>query len=260
MMGSLSFFKRKLDIRTISIDGVEVDVQVERSRRRRRSVAFVLESPTRLKVAAPERMSVSTIDSIMRRHERWLARQVALLRAAPPLYISAQRLFVEGETIPYLGFPLRLRIAHDPARRQGCALSPHCLTVNLPDEAEGASSHARHEAARLEVLLWLKRRARQKLQQRLDFWSGRMGLRYARMSVGGAERRWGSCTSGNDIRLNWRLIMAPLPLLDYVAVHELAHVAHKDHSKRFWDLVGQHVPDYKARRERLRSIGDRLVL
>ncbi len=235
-------------------------IMVERSRRRSRSVAFVLESPTMLKVAAPERMSFATIEAIVKRHERWLARQVSLLRDAPPLYVSTQRLFVEGEAVPYLGFPLRLEITRDVSRRQGCLLAPHRLVVNLPDESEYAQSRARHEAVRLEVLLWFKRRARRKLQQRLDIWARRMGARYARMSMGGAERRWGSCTADNDIRLNWRLVMAPLSLLDYVVAHELAHVFHKDHSQRFWGLVEQFIPDYRARRNQLRVIGDRLVL
>ncbi|MER2520620.1 MAG: SprT family zinc-dependent metalloprotease [Bdellovibrionales bacterium] len=220
----------------------------------------MLESPTRLKIAAPERMSFATIEALVRRHEHWLARQVSLLRSAPPLYISAQRSFVQGEIIPYLGFSLRLQITHDASQRQGCTLASHRLIVNWPDEDEYPQLYGRREAIRLEVLLWLKRRARQKLARRLDIWAQRMGARYARMSMGNAERRWGSCTSSNDIRLNWRLVMAPLPLLDYVVVHELAHVFHKDHSKRFWGLVGQFVPDYRARRNRLQAIGDRLVL
>lgn len=266
MMGSMPLRKgrkdelKEQDNRIVLIGGEGVDVSVERTRRRRSSVAFVLESPTRLKITAPARMSFSTIESIMRRNERWLARQVALLRAAPPLYVSAQRLYVEGETIPYLGFALRIQVTHDPARKQGCRVAPRLLTVNLPDASEYGEPCARREAVRLEILLWLKRRSRQKLRRRLDIWAQRMQVSYADMSVGGAERRWGSCTSDNDIRLNWRLIMAPLALLDYVVVHELAHISHKDHSERFWALVARHLPDYRQSRERLRAIGDRLIL
>lgn len=263
MMGIMPLRKTRpddLDRRVIRIGDEDMDVSVERARRRRRSVAFVLESPTRLKVEAPERMSFSVIEGIMRRNERWLGRQVALLRAAPPLYVSAERRYVDGETIPYLGFALKLRVTSDAARRQGCGLSPRLLTVNLQDGEDYQDPRAREEAVRLEALLWLKRRAREKLRRRLDIWARRMGVAVAGLSVGGAERRWGSCGPENHIRLNWRLIMAPLPLMDYVVVHELAHVVHKDHSKRFWALVARYVPDFKRRREKLRAIGDRLVL
>jgi predicted metal-dependent hydrolase len=74
------------------------------------------------------------------------------------------------------------------------------------------------------------------------------------------ERRWGSCSADNIIRLNWRLMLAPLPIIDYVAVHELAHVRHKNHAPRFWALVEKTLPEWRARRKILRTLEHSLML
>ncbi len=71
-------------------------------------------------------------------------------------------------------------------------------------------------------------------------------------------KRWGSCDSRGRIRLNWRIIQAPMRLVDYVVVHELVHLLHKNHTKEYWALLGRVMPDYEKRREELRRIGPRL--
>src|SRR4029077_7507444 len=109
---------------------------------------------------------------------------------------------------------------------QGCRLWPRVMEVNI--HGTDLSPEARRQEVRLEIMLWLKKRAKEKLQKRADMWAEKLGIHYRKLIVSNAERRWGSCNAQNVIRLNWRLIIAPLPLLDYVAVHELAHIKHKD--------------------------------
>ncbi len=82
---------------------------------------------------------------------------------------------------------------------------------------------------------------------------GILGVRYRKLMLTEPERQWGSCNAQNVIRLNWRLIMAPLSLIDYVAAHELCHVPHKNHGPRFWRMLEKSMPDYKARRRQLRQ-------
>jgi predicted metal-dependent hydrolase len=98
-----------------------------------------------------------------------------------------------------------------------------------------------------------KTSARKVLKERLDYWSGIMGLKYTIFRLSGARTRWGSCSGCDVISLNWRLILVEKPLIDYVVIHELAHVKQKNHSARFWSLVEKYDPDYRLHRNKLKE-------
>jgi predicted metal-dependent hydrolase len=170
----------------------------------------------------------------------------------------AAQSYKDGGQITYLGHAYALKLTRDKNQPQGCTLRPHRMDMNL--HAENLSTDDLEQEIRLEILLWLKKRAKVKLQKRMDLWADRLGVSYRKMVVANAERRWGSCNAQNVIRLNWRLLMAPLCILDYVVVHELCHVRHKNHGQNFWRQVASAVPDYKNRRKHLHLIGSRLVL
>ncbi len=99
----------------------------------------------------------------------------------------------------------------------------------------------------------VKKKARVLLKSRLDHWSEVMDLNYTKFRLSSANTRWGSCSGKNVISLNWRLALVPLELLDYVAIHELAHVKEKNHSKSFWDLVGKFDLDFKNHKNQLKG-------
>lgn len=108
-----------------------------------------------------------------------------------------------------------------------------------------------------DVLLreWLGHRAARVLAWRLARLARRLGRGPSRFALSDARTQWGSCTRRGHIRLNWRLVQAPLALIDYVAAHELAHLVHLDHSPRFWQQVAQLCPEALARRAELRRLG-----
>ena len=89
-------------------------------------------------------------------------------------------------------------------------------------------------------------------------YSVRMGLYPERVRITGAKTRWGSCSSKGNINFSWYLIMAAEEEIEYVVVHELAHLAEMNHSKSFWDMVEMYIPDYKDRRKKLKSLHQRL--
>jgi predicted metal-dependent hydrolase len=98
-----------------------------------------------------------------------------------------------------------------------------------------------------------RRQARMHLEERIAHFAARMDLRPAKVSVRGQRTRWGSCTTEGKISLNWKLLAAPEWVIDYVVVHELAHLKHMNHSPRFWDLVGAYHPDPRSARRWLRE-------
>jgi predicted metal-dependent hydrolase len=237
----------------ITLTRGQITFTVTRSAKRKRTVSFALDSPSNLRVMAPLRASFRSIHTMLQSRANWIEGRIAAMQRD----IREPRDFTDGAMIDYLGHRYRLHITHDSDLPQGCHLRPRRLRVNLPDDMPQGDVH---EAARLEILLWLKKRAKAKMQKRLDLWGRRLNVHYQKMIVTAPERLWGSCSADNVIRLNWRLIMAPLPLLDYVAAHELCHVVHKNHSPRFWRLLTTVMPDWQARRKTLRRIGGGLVL
>lgn len=99
------------------------------------------------------------------------------------------------------------------------------------------------------------------INERVVYFSQAMGLVPKKVTVKDQRRRWGSCSARTGaVHFNWRLVMAPPAVLDYVVVHELAHIQHPDHSRGFWSLVARHSSGYKACRRWLREHGERLMV
>ena len=132
----------------------------------------------------------------------------------------------------------------------GCRLEANALLVNL---AATLTAKTLREETRLELLLWYKGQARRDFRERLAVWAERLNVRHGRVIVSSPRRRWGSCSFRNDIRLNWRLMLMPPALIDYVVAHELCHVRHKHHGKSFWAELATVMPDWKTRRQGLRQ-------
>lgn len=152
-----------------------------------------------------------------------------------------------GETFPFLGvwYPLKLVDRNRPVLflDGGFELS----RSGKPRAHEIFTAWYRHEAARL-------------FQERISFWSAATGLQPTGLGLSSAHTRWGSCGPTGKINLTWRLVMAPVPVVDYVVVHELAHLKVKNHSKTFWNLLQAYLPDYQQRRKWLNDNGLRLDL
>ena len=105
---------------------------------------------------------------------------------------------------------------------------------------------------------WLRTEGAERFQQRTAFWAARMKVTYGRITIRDQRTRWGSCSSRGNLNFNWKLVLMPPELLDYVVVHELAHRKEMNHSPRFWAIVERELPDYCNRREKLKILGRQL--
>ncbi len=235
----------------IGIGGDRIPYAVTRSKRRKRSVAFGFGREGNLHVIAPAAVSQVSIERILEKRAVWIAREVLARKKE-----DTGALFVDGSFFPYLGYSCAVRVLQGENYLPGCFLKPGVIHVHVA--RDGVSAETLREEVRLEILLWLKRRARTKLRKRLDFWARRMGVSYKKFVVASAQSRWGSCSVDNVIRLSWKLMMTPLPLIDYVVAHELCHVRHKNHSVSFWRDFQRVMPDCKLRRKELREAEKRV--
>jgi len=231
-------------LRRIVLGAQPVDFELRRSSRR--SIGFMINDDG-LRVTAPKRLTLAEVDSAIRAKQRWILTKLyergerrAQRLQNPPLR------WVDGARLPYMGGEITLRLREAACRR--CAFDPATreLSASMAQELE--------EGQLKEcVRLWFQDEARRVFTERLDDYAARLGVTYKTLALSSAGTRWGSCTVAGNIRLNWRLIHYPLPLIDYVVAHELAHLREMNHSPRFWAAVGSVYPDYEGARLALRK-------
>ncbi|EXI69807.1 MAG: hypothetical protein AW08_00300 [Candidatus Accumulibacter adjunctus] len=222
-----------------------------------RTVAYVLRrSPRRtiglsidhrgLRVGAPPRAPLHEVESLLLRHGEWIGRKLDEWHARRPERLQA---ITDGLQLPFLGQTLTIRLASGGKRclwhrHAGGAILSLCLRA--PAEAPRVLERA------------LRERARELFSERLAHYAAVLEVPQPRLSLTAARTRWGSCSARNGVRLNWRLLHFPLPVIDYVVVHELAHLREMNHSPRFWAIVAAACPDWQALRAELRVLGKTL--
>jgi hypothetical protein len=223
-----------------------MDIVIDRLvRSPRRTVGLKVTPDGRLEVRAPRRLPEAEVRRLVRSKAAWIRRTQEAARAR-----HAERpahRYATGETFPLLGEPCRLEIVEGREPRLEFDGGFRLTRSGVP------CGKALFEA-------WYRRRAAEAFAERAALWGGRMAVGPARLLLSGARTKWGSCDARGTVRLAWRLVMAPPAVLDYVVVHELAHLAVRGHARRFWDLVGAFDPDYRAHRRWLAERGHTLGL
>ena len=228
--------------RHAQLQGFAVSYRFERSRRR--SIGFVIGAEG-LVVRAPSWVTLREVDAAVQEKAAWIVAKLQQFRQRQSEHVRQAVDWSHGADIPYLGGTVRLCVVargQTPESPEGVQLLP----LSLPPDASAVQVREAAEA-------WFKKQARALFEARLQHFAPQLGVRYQRLSLSSARTRWGSARSDGHIRLNWRLIHLPLAQIDYVVVHELAHLRVMDHSPRFWDTVGEVMPDYRERRRQLRE-------
>lgn len=164
--------------------------------------------------------------------------------------------YKNGGEIEYLGRKLILDIFEDNVDKLSIYINENKLIIKLPKHKRDLIPE---EMLKTEILRFLKEQAKVILKQRARFLSEKYKFEPNRVVVKEQKTIWGSCSSKGNINLNWRLVMMPLEVIDYVVVHELCHLKHHNHSNRFWSLVNEIMPDYEERRRWLKENGGRIM-
>jgi predicted metal-dependent hydrolase len=211
---------------------------VRRSSRARR-VRVRVDPHAGVEVVLPVRAAGREAAAAVAELRPWIERRLAEAAAA------RVRLAAPAGTVPYLGAALRIRHEHGRARvhRRGDEL--------LVPDGDGATP---------AIERWYRARARAEIAPRLDAATAQLGRPYTALSIRNQRTRWGSCSSQGAMSFNWRLLLAPEPVLDYVVWHEACHLVVMDHSRRFWGLLERHLPAYREPQRWLRANGSALVL
>jgi predicted metal-dependent hydrolase len=225
---------------------------IERGRRIK-TVAIAVDRQGVL-VRAPAETSLDRLDEIVRGKALWITERLRRFRELPPS--PSEREFVSGETFLYLGRQARLIVTPAAERGSGVRLTAGRLMVPVAPDLSG---RARATAVRKQLIAWYRSHAARRLPEQVEPWRLRLGLAPAGVLIRSQEKRWASCAADSILRFNWRIIQAPVSLIDYVVAHELVHLLHRHHTPDFWSTLGRVLPDYEERRESLRRLGERLV-
>ncbi len=212
---------------------------IRRSDRARR-VRVSVDATGAVEVVLPRRSPAAAAPAAIAELRPWIERRLRDADAVRAV-IAAR-----GETLPYLGTPLAL--ARETGRTRVFRAGD---TLRVPAEADRA--HAAIER-------WYRRAAAGEIAPRLDAAARALGTSYSSLAIRGQRTRWGSCSATGAMSFNWRLLLAPEPVLDYVVWHEACHLRVMDHSRSFWALVRRHCPDFEEHRRWLRLQGSTLVL
>ncbi len=214
-------------------------------RSKRRSIGFLI-SDDGLRVTAPKWVTLGDIEIAIREKKRWIFTKLSEYRDRSTRRMQPQMAWRDGETLPYLGRNITLRI--HATQRAGIHFDEanEELIVCLPADAG-------EQQLKDRVLGWLQLEAKRVFAERLPIYAEKLGVTYQSFALSSATTQWGSCTSEGKIRLNWRLMHFALPLIDYVIAHELSHLREMNHSPRFWATVQSIFPEFETARKTLRD-------
>ena len=221
------------------LEGMRVSYLFQRVRRK--SIGFVV-GPDGLEVRAPKWVTLKEVELGLQERGEWVLRKWAEVQERQKNIRQIE--WADGASLEYLGSTIHLRLSPEVGRSE--LHDGGELKLALPLNAEASQ-------IRDAVQAWLMREARELFEMRLNFFAPPMGVQWRKLSLSNAGSRWGSARIDGAIRLNWRLIHLKPEAIDYVVVHELAHLREMNHSPAFWKVVAEILPDHVERRKALQK-------
>lgn len=221
----------------------------------RETMNLSIDESLELTVTAPMSASVDDVESVLDERKEWILEKLyGLKEQENPPYPKE---YLTGEKLQYCGRNHLLKVIEDDVPEPVLSFDEQTFTLRVHRlDADGDDVSVRRK--RQAVIDWFIDSARNQLPERVSRFDSRLGLEDVTVDVRDMDTRWGEYDNGT-IRLNWRLIKAPVRIQDYVVAHEVAHSAHLNHTTSFWNTVGTLVPDYEERREWLRLNGNTLT-
>jgi hypothetical protein len=208
-----------------------------------------------LRVIKPQKAKMNDVDRILKDKSKWIYKYYIEFQRVK--MEESKRQWISGETIPYKGENCDIEIFSQKDERISLSFKKNRFEVFVNETVcEEDKKILIEEIFRK----WFVKNARINIKERLDYFTKITGLTYNTFRIKEQKTRWGSCSQKKNLNFNWKLIMAPDWIMDYVILHEVCHLRHLNHSKEFWALVEIYMPTYKKAEEWINSNGSRLRL
>lgn len=230
-----------LGTRQVIIDGQAISYIAKRSGRAK-YVRLEVRPEMGLIVIIPRFYQPERIPDLLREKLRWVSANLKKYEHTKRL--TNDRVLQCGDTVPYLGREMEVVTQPSNGDSDSVTVEQNRLVVSLKAESN-----------RLDQALerWYREQVAQLLPEKVERLSVNMGLTCGRLSIRGQKTCWGSCSGKGNISLNWKLIMAPEAVIDYVIIHELAHLKELNHSRMFWQLVSKYCPEWREHKQWLKD-------
>ncbi len=223
-----------------TLEGQIVIYNVKRSSRAK-NARLEVSVRSGLTVVIPRTASIEDIPRLLKNKARWILDKLA--KYAGGQSTSGGKEIKNGDRVPYLGRYLKVVARHNPGAVDGVKQEKNRLLIDINSEN-----------GRLNLLLerWYQQQAEKIIRERADALCPQMGVNYSRLTIRDQRTRWGSCSKKGNLNFNWKLMTVPVPVIEYVVIHELAHLKEMNHSKNFWKIVAEHCPKWRSHRKWLK--------
>lgn len=214
--------------------------------KKRKTMEISIEPPNKVTVKAPLKVPEEKILEKVKEKGAWILKKLEYYKEVS--YREVKKEYKAGELFMYLGKTYPLTLIIDPSIKKPKVHfyeEKLCVTV----------LQANKEVIREAIKAWYKEKAREKIEERVAYYEKYFQHKPTKITIKDQKKRWGSCTYNNELLFNLRCVMAPLEALDYVVVHEMCHMQHKNHSKDFWQAVESILPNYKSSKEWFKKHG-----
>ncbi|MDW8802230.1 SprT family zinc-dependent metalloprotease [Clostridium sp. A1-XYC3] len=220
-------------------------------RRKRKTIGIKITEEGEIVVISPLNIDKKVIDAVVKSKEKWIKGKLTEINEARLTHKSIE--FKSGEELLYLGENIALEIFQANIMDSSILISDKLMKVFI-----GSNQRSKGENIRDLVINFYKKEARRIFLERTIAYKDIIGVYPKRITVKDQKTVWGSCSSKGNLNYNYRLLMAPIEIIDYVVVHELCHLRHMNHSKQYWGVVQSVLPDYEERRQWLKVNGNKL--
>lgn len=222
------------------------DIQYRLKQSKRKTTSIFIERDGSVSVLAPEGYDAEKIEQILEQKRSWIYRSLAEWEDLNRTHVERQ--FVSGEGFPYLGSNYRLKLVDD---QQEDLILKNGYFLMRRDRADRGMELFKH---------FYRNKGLARVTKRVAYYAPKLGVDYRTVRVMELQHHWASCSTKGDLNFHWRCLMAPLSVLDYIVVHELAHRLHRNHNTAFWDVVDKVLPDYQKQVSWLKHNGAGMTL
>ena len=223
-----------------------LSIEVVRTKRRKTASIKVIDGI--VQAIVPEQLSDGRVEALIQKRTPWIRKK---LREQSQIVTPKPKEYASGESFTYLGRNYRLKVSRGTDRE--VKLKSGYLKVGLPKKPKDGD-------IRNALVEWYGEHALERLTEKTNRYAGIMGVSPNSISVRDYKSRWGSCSSKGEVSYNWRIIISPNHIVDYVVVHELCHFKHPNHSPAYWKSVKHEISDYEVCRQWLKEHGSSLVI
>jgi predicted metal-dependent hydrolase len=232
-------------------DGEKIEYKVKRSKRK--TIGIKISPQEGVILAVPIRCTDATIQHVLNKKASWIIKKKNMLQDRSNML--KDREFINGEKLKLLGDDIDFNIIRGDFQKCSARFDTKGFTIYINNLA---TAEEQKDAIKTSLNKLYREIAKKLFLDRTNYYSQILKLYPERIVIKEQKTVWGSCSSKNNINYNWRVIMAPITIVDYIVVHELCHLKYANHSKEYWQLVENIIPEYRIYRDWLKENGMKL--